>query len=114
MISRHSHISSEIFLADVSAGCNGVRKGVGATHGPGIYFYKDLLYSVDPVLFRDRSLSRSQVKMTGVTISTCSRELTIPPSTGGGEWLHHLGPRAVMPAPQSLRTAAGFTPNQIE
>src|SRR5258708_24461699 len=30
----------------------------------------------------DSSLSRSQVKITGVTINTCSRELTMPPSTG--------------------------------
>src|SRR5713226_5855671 len=30
----------------------------------------------------ESSLSRSQVKITGVTISTCSSELTMPPSTG--------------------------------
>ena len=34
------------------------------------------------VSFRDSSFSRRQVKTKGVTISTCSRELTIPPSTG--------------------------------
>ena len=39
-------------------------------------------YRVDVVLFRDSSLSRSKVKITGVTINTCSRELTMPPSTG--------------------------------
>src|SRR5437016_13184732 len=39
-------------------------------------------YAAGAVSFRDNSLSRSQVKITGVTIDTCSRELTMPPSTG--------------------------------
>jgi hypothetical protein len=41
-----------------------------------------LSYATSAVSLRDSSLSRSQVKITGVTISTCSRELTMPPRTG--------------------------------
>src|ERR1700692_1297169 len=41
-----------------------------------------VFHAVGAVFFRDRSLPRSQVKITGVTISTCSRELSMPPRTG--------------------------------
>ena len=39
-------------------------------------------YAVGAVSFRDSALYRSQVKITGVPISTCNKELTMPPSTG--------------------------------
>jgi hypothetical protein len=41
-----------------------------------------LLYTPRPACFRDSSLSRSQVKITGVTINTWNSELSMPPSTG--------------------------------
>jgi hypothetical protein len=68
----------EDFLADVIAGAMGSARDSAQRMDQVCIFTEIFFYSADVVLFRDSSLSRSQVKITGVTISTYNRELTMP------------------------------------
>jgi hypothetical protein len=51
-----------------------------------------LLYSYPRSSALLKSLSRSHVKMTGVTTNTCRSELTIPPSTGAANGFMNSAP----------------------